>query len=114
MKHRPMERMEKLPMTSNTENQLTTPDGIAVALSTAERRLALLGLVDYEAAWEGLLFATAFVADGAAKRQLIETRVRPLANVLTFLTQRIDPLDLMAARHWFRHAQVDAEATAGS
>ena len=103
-------------MTANPENLLTTSDGIAVALSLAERRLALLGLVDYEAAWEGLLFATAFVADGAAKRQLIETRVRPLANVLTSLTERIDPLDLMAARHWFRHAQVgaDADATAGS
>ncbi len=98
-------------MTPDTSDHLTTPEGITIALSPAERRLALLGLVDYEAAWDGLVFATAFVVDGAAKRQLIETRVRPLAGALTALTDRLDPVDLLAARHWFRHEPVGEDAS---
>lgn len=90
-------------MNTKTEGELHTPSGVAVALSLAERRLALLGLVDYEAAWEGLIRATDFVVDGPAKRELLQARVLPLADALTSLTERLDPLELLAARHWFRH-----------
>lgn len=95
-------------MKPNTEGQLRTPSGVAVALTPAERRLALLGLVDYEAAWEGLMRATDFVVDGAAKRGLIEARILPLAEALTSLTERLDPLELMAARRWFRHELLES------
>lgn len=98
-------------MNSDTESQLYTPGGIAVTLSAAERNLALLGLVDYEGAWEGLLAATAFVADGTAKRELIATRVQPLAAALTALTEHVDPLELITARHWFRHEPLQPAGT---
>lgn len=93
-------------MRSNTEGEVRLPSGVAVALSPAEQRLALLGLVDYEAAWDGLIRATDFVADGAAKRKIIENRILSLADALTSLTERLDSLDLLAARHWFRYEPI--------
>ena len=83
-----------------------TPSGLAVALSPDEYRLALLWLIDFEAAWEGLETATAFVTDGAAKLALIQQRLRPLADDLSSLGQRVDSLALLAARHWFRQGHV--------
>jgi len=82
------------------------PSGLAVALSPDEYRLALLWLIDFEAAWEGLEAATAFVTDGEAKLALIRQRLRPLADDLSPLGQHVDSLALLAARHWFRQGQV--------
>ena len=82
------------------------PSGLSVALSPDEHRLALLWLIDFEAAWEGLEMATAFVTDGEAKLALIRQRLRPLAEDLAPLGQHVDSLALLAARHWFRQGQV--------
>ena len=91
------------------------PSGRPVALSPDEYRLALLWLIDFEAAWEGLEAATAFVTDGAAKLALIQQRLRPRAADLSPLGQHLDSLALLTARHWFRQGQVtgnrDVEAT---
>jgi hypothetical protein len=100
------------------ESDLTflAPSGHTVALSPDEYRLALLWLIDFEAAWEGLEAATAFVADGEAKLALIRQRVRPLADDLSPLGEHVDSLAMLAARHWFRLGQVTekrgVEATA--
>jgi len=91
-----------------SEITFLAPSGLAVALSPDEYRLALLWLVDFEAAWEGLEAATAFVTDGAAKLALIHQRLRPLADDLAPLGQHIDSLALLAARLWFRHGQVSS------
>jgi hypothetical protein len=94
-------------MTPQTSDiTFVAPSGVTVALSPDEYRLALLWLIDFEAAWEGLEAATAFVADGAAKRVLIQQRLRPLADDLPPLGQHVDSLALLAARHWFRQGQV--------
>ena len=82
------------------------PSGLAVALSPDEYRLALLWLIDFEAAWEGLEAATMFVTDGEAKLALIRQRLRPLADDLSPLGQHVDSLAMLAARHWFRQGQV--------
>ena len=82
------------------------PSGRAVALSPDEYRLALLWRIDFEAAWEGLEAATAFVTAGVAKLALIQQRLRPLAEDLSPLGQHVDSLALLAARHWFRQGQV--------
>ena len=87
-----------------------------MTLSPDADRLALLWLIDFEAAWEGLEAATLFVADGEAKLALIRQRVRPLADDLTPLGARVDAMALLAARHWFRHGLISegrsAEAAA--
>jgi hypothetical protein len=82
------------------------PSGPTVTLSPDEYRLALLGLIDFEGAWEGLETATIFVPDGQAKLALIRQRVRLLADDLTPLGEHVDALTLLAARHWFRHGPV--------
>jgi hypothetical protein len=82
------------------------PSGLAVSLSPDEYRLALLWLIDFEAAWEGLEAATAFVTDGEAKLALIRQRLRPLADDLSPLGQHVDSLVMLAARHWFRQGWV--------
>ena len=94
-------------MTSSTSDiTFLAPSGLAVTLSPDEYRLALLWLIDFEAAWEGLETATMFVADGQAKLALIRQRVRPLADDLTPLGARVDAMALLAARHWFRHGLI--------
>ena len=77
-----------------------------MTLSPDEYRLALLWLIDFEAAWEGLEAATLFVADGPAKLALIRQRVRPLADDLALLGEHVDSLALLAARHWFRQGLI--------
>ena len=94
-------------MTSSTSDiTFFAPSGLVVTLSPDEYRLALLWLIDFEAAWEGLETAALFVADGQAKLALIRQRVRPLANDLTPLGERVDSLALLAARHWFRQGLI--------
>jgi hypothetical protein len=92
-----------------SEFTFLAPSGLTVALSPDEYRLALLWLVDFEAAWEGLEAATAFVTDGAAKLALIQQRLRPLADDLAPLGQHVDSLTLLAARHWFRQGPVSPQ-----
>jgi hypothetical protein len=104
-------------MTSSTSDiTFLAPSGLVVTLSPDEFRLALLWLIDFEAAWEGLETATMFVADGQAKLVLIRQRVRPLADNLTPLGEHVDAIALLAARHWFRHGLISegrsAEAAA--
>ena len=104
-------------MTSSTSDMtFLAPSGLAVTLSSDEYRLALLWLLDFEAAWEGLEMATLFVADGEAKLALIRRRVRPLADDLAPLGEHVASLTLLAARHWFRHGLISqgrsAEAAA--
>jgi hypothetical protein len=104
-------------MTSSTSDiAFLAPSGLAVTLSPDEYRLALLWLIDFEGVWEGLETATLFVADGEAKLALIHQRVRPLADDLTPLGERVDSLTMLAARHWFRHGLISegrsAEVTA--
>jgi hypothetical protein len=104
-------------MTSSTSDiTFLAPSGLSVTLSPDEYRLALLWLIDFEAAWEGLETAALFVADGEAKLALIRQRVRPLADDLTPLGARVDAMALLAARHWFRHGLISegrsAEAAA--
>ena len=104
-------------MTSSTSDiTFLAPSDLSVTLSPDEYRLALLWLIDFEAAWEGLETAALFVADGEAKLALIRQRVRPLADDLTPLGARVDAMALLAARHWFRHRLISegrsAEATA--
>jgi hypothetical protein len=79
-----------------------TPSGLPVSLSAAEYRLALLGLVDFAGDWDALELATSFVSDGPAKLALIQKRLRPLADTLSPLAQRVEALELLTARHWFR------------
>ncbi len=94
-------------MTSQTSDiRFLAPSGLSVALSPDEYRLALLWLIDFEAAWEGLEAATAFVTDGEAKLTLIRERLRPLADDLSPLGQHVDSLAMLAARHWFRQGRV--------
>ena len=94
-------------MTSSTSDiSFLAPSGLTVTLSPDEYRLALLWLIDFEAAWEGLETATRFVVDGEAKLALIRQRVRPLADELAPLGEHVDSLTLLAARHWFRHALI--------
>ena len=94
-------------MTSSTSDiTFLAPSGLAVTLSPDEYRLALLWLIDFEAAWEGLETATLFVADGEAKLALIRQRVRPLADDLAPLGARVDAMALLATRHWFRHGLI--------
>jgi hypothetical protein len=83
-----------------------TPSGLPVSLSVAEYRLALLGLVDFAGAWDALELATTFVIDGPAKLALIQERLRPLAGYLSPVTQRVDALEMLAARHWFRRGAI--------
>jgi hypothetical protein len=83
-----------------------TSSGLPVSLSVAEYRLALLGTVDFASDWDALELATTFVPDGPAKLALIQERLRPLAGYLSPLTQRVDALELLAARHWFRRGAV--------
>jgi hypothetical protein len=89
------------------------PSGLTVTLSPDEYRLALLGQIEFEGAWEGLETATLFVADGPAKLALIRQRVRPLADDLTPLGDGVDSLTLVAARHWFRHGLILEDRKAG-
>ncbi len=92
--------------------------GLPLALSADETQLALLWLVDFgggpgeaaDAAWAGLAAATAFVADGAAKLALIETRVRPLAEHLPPLAGQATAVDLLTARYWFRNGRCKTPA----
>ena len=94
-------------MTSSTSDiTFLAPSGLSVTLSPDEYRLALLWLIDFEAAWEGLETATPFVVDGQAKLALIRQRVRPLADDLAPLGEHVDSLALLAARHWFRQGLV--------
>jgi hypothetical protein len=94
-------------MTASTSDIIfLAPSGLVVTLSPDEYRLALLWLIDFEAAWEGLETATMFVADGQAKLALIRQRVRPLADDLTPLGEHVDSLALLAARHWFRQGLI--------
>jgi hypothetical protein len=94
-------------MTSSTSDiSFLAPSGLVVTLSPDEYRLALLWLVDFEAAWEGLEAATLFVADGPAKLALIQQRVRPLADDLAPLEKHVESMALLAARHWFRHGLI--------
>ena len=101
---------------STSDISFLTPSGLAVTLSPDEFRLALLWLIDFEAAWEGLETATLFVTDGQAKLALIRQRVRPLADELAPLGEHVDSLTLLAARQWFRHGLIledrSAEAAA--
>ena len=104
-------------MTSSTSDiSFLAPSGLTVTLSPEEYRLALLWLIDFEAAWEGLETATLFVADGQAKLALIRQRVRPLADDLAPLGEHVDAMALLAARRWFRHGLISegrsAEAAA--
>lgn len=87
-----------------------TPSGLPVSLSAAEYRLALLGTVDFGGAWDALELATAFVVDGPAKLAMIQERLRPLADYLSPLTQRVDALEMLAARHWFRRGTVSGDS----
>ena len=91
---------------STSDITFLAPSGLAVTLSPDEYWLALLWLIDFEAAWEGLEAATLFVADGQAKLALIRQRVRPLAEDLAPLGERVDSLALLAARHWFRQGLI--------
>ena len=87
-----------------------TPSGLSVTLSPDEYRLALLWLVDFEGAWEGLEAATAFVIDGEAKLALIRRLyVQPLTDDLASLGQHVEPLAMLAARHWFRQGMTSAQ-----
>ena len=93
-------------MTSSSDITFLAPSGLAITLSPDAYRLALLWLIDFETAWEGLEAATRFVADGPAKLALIRQRVRPLADDLAPLGEPVDSLALLAARHWFRHGLI--------
>lgn len=93
-------------MTSSSDITFLAPSGLAITLSPDAYRLALLWLIDFETAWEGLEAATRFVADGPAKLALIRQRVRPLADDLAPLGEHVDSLALLAARHWFRHGLI--------
>ena len=86
-----------------------TPSGLSVTLSPDEYRLALLWLVDFEGAWEGLEAAIAFVVDGEAKLALIRRRLQPLTDDLASLGQHVEPLAMLAARHWFRQGMTAAQ-----
>ena len=96
--------------TETSEITFHAPSGRSVVLSPDEYRLALLWLIDFEAAWDGLEAATAFVVDGEAKLALIRRRLRPLAGDLTLLSQRVDTLALLAARHWFRQGMTSGRS----
>jgi hypothetical protein len=94
-------------MTSSTSDiTFLAPSGLTVTLSTDAYRLALLWLIDFEGAWEGLEAGTMFVADGPAKLALIRQRVRPLADDLASLGEHVDSIAMLAARHWFRHGLI--------
>jgi len=82
-------------------------EGQPLPLTLNEFRLALLGLVDFEGDWEAMQEATRFVVDGTGKRALIEKRLLPVATALPSLLSRgIDSLEVLAARHWFRHTRL--------
>ena len=83
------------------------PGGGTISFTFNEYRLALIALVDFDSQWSGLEMASAFVVDGAAKSRLIQERLIPVAEHLdVLLTRGVDSLELLAARHWFRHGQV--------
>lgn len=88
---------------------LRTSSGLPVALSAGEYRLALLGRVDFAGDWDALELATTFVPDGPAKRALIQERLRPLVESLSPAERRVDALELLAARYWFRREMVRAD-----
>jgi len=84
-----------------------TAGGEDLPLTLNEFRLALLCLVDFDGDWEALHVAAAFVVDGEGKRNLMRERLQPNAAALPVLLERgIDSLDVLAARHWFRHTQL--------
>jgi hypothetical protein len=80
-----------------------TAAGIRFELTLDEYRLALLGLVDFDSAWDALELATTLVADGPAKAAILRDRLLPIASHLPALLVRgVDSLELLAARRWFR------------
>ncbi|MCX6031297.1 MAG: hypothetical protein NT169_18615 [Chloroflexi bacterium] len=96
-------------------SQLT---GAIVALTLDEYRLALLGRVDFEDRWAALEAAAQYVVDGDAKTAAIRANLLPIAEHLTEIGQKVDSLELLAARHWFRNlpstpTQPQAAAAAG-
>jgi hypothetical protein len=95
-----------------------TPSGLSVSLTAKltadEYRLALLGLVDFEGAWDALELAATFVVDGAAKQALVRDRLRPLADALSPLALQVDPLAMLAARYWFRQGEIAGSVVVGS
>lgn len=82
-----------------------TASGLSVSLTADERRLALLWLVDFERSWDALELATTFVVDGPAKLALIQDRLGPLGDMLAPLAQRVDALEMLVVRHWFRNGR---------
>ena len=93
-------------MTDASEITFVAPSGQAVNLSPDAYRLALLWLIDFEGAWEGLETGAQFVTAGQAKLALFRARVRPLGDDLAPLGERVDAMTLLAARHWFRHGPI--------
>lgn len=82
----------------------------AGGLAPAERRLALLGLCDFEGQWDILEAATRLVVDGEAKAALIRQRLAPLADQLQALVAvDVVPYQLWIARHWFATQLCQAE-----
>jgi len=82
-------------------------------LSADERRLALLGLVDFEGRWEVLEAATRLVVDGETKAALICERLAPRAEHLSALVTEVSAYELWLARHWFDTQFCQATAVAG-
>lgn len=96
-------------MTDPSGLSFRMPSGLTVALSPDEYRLALLAQVDFEGQWEGLETATAFVVDGPAKARLIREHLLPIAGLLSMLLNRkVDALELLVVRHWFRNEACQA------
>ncbi len=96
-------------MTEASSITLRTPSGLPIVLSAGEYRLLLLGRADFAGDWDALELATTFVPDGPAKRALIQERLRPLVESLSPAERRVDALELLAARYWFRREMVRAD-----
>lgn len=92
---------------NSTVLTLRTAAGDRLELTLNQYRLALLGLVDFEADWEALETAAGFVSDGAAKAAIVREQLRPVAGELHALTARgVDAMEVLAARIWFRGERV--------
>jgi hypothetical protein len=76
----------------------------AEELTNAEFRLALIGLVDFDANWPALVLAAAYVPGGEHKAEIVNSRLLPLSDSLPSILERgVDSVELVAARFWFRH-----------
>lgn len=71
------------------------------ALSADERRLALLGLCDFEGQWDVLEAATRLVVDGEAKAALIRRLTLQADQLAALAKDEAIAYQLWIARRWF-------------